>query len=52
MNLFCNVECIAEVCFVAASSVSNDPVLHFVLFVPSATQRPLYILGADGNHIT
>ena len=32
-----------------ASSVSNDPVLHFVLYVPSVTQRPLYILNSDGN---
>lgn len=31
-----------------ASSVSNDPVLHFVLFVPSASRRPLYVLGQDG----
>ena len=35
-----------------ASSVSNDPVLHFVLYVPSVTQRPLYILNADGNNFT
>ncbi|KAB5593867.1 GPI transamidase component PIG-S [Ceratobasidium theobromae] len=26
-----------------SSSVSNDPVLHFVLFVPSLARRPLYI---------
>ncbi|TFK73499.1 hypothetical protein BDN72DRAFT_834629 [Pluteus cervinus] len=26
-----------------SSSASNDPVLHFLLFVPSATRRPLYI---------
>jgi len=32
-----------------SSSVSNDPVLHFVLYVPSVTQRPLYILNADGT---
>jgi len=28
--------------------VSNDPVLHFVLFIPSASQRPLFILDANG----
>lgn len=27
-----------------ASSVSNDPVLHFVVFVPSLLNNPLYIL--------
>ncbi|KIM86728.1 hypothetical protein PILCRDRAFT_815979 [Piloderma croceum F 1598] len=32
-----------------SSSVSNDPVLHFILYVPSVTQRPLYILNADGT---
>jgi phosphatidylinositol glycan class S len=35
-----------------ASSVSNDPVLHFILYVPSVTQRPLYILDADGTRFT
>ncbi|KAF8649614.1 hypothetical protein AX16_005704 [Volvariella volvacea WC 439] len=30
-----------------SSSASNDPVLHFVLFVPSASRRPLHILNAD-----
>jgi len=35
-----------------ASSVSNDPVLHFILYVPSVTQRPLYILDADGARFT
>lgn len=32
-----------------ASSVSNDPVLHFVLFVPSSINAPLYILDHEGN---
>ncbi|EGN92894.1 hypothetical protein SERLA73DRAFT_98679 [Serpula lacrymans var. lacrymans S7.3] len=32
-----------------SSSVSNDPVLHFVLFVPSSTQKPLYILDDFGS---
>ena len=32
-----------------ASSVSNDPVLHCILFVPSVSQRPLFILNADGT---
>ena len=32
-----------------ASSASNDPVLHFILFVPSASRRPLYILNQEGN---
>ncbi|EKM76786.1 hypothetical protein AGABI1DRAFT_108623 [Agaricus bisporus var. burnettii JB137-S8] len=32
-----------------SSSVSNDPVLHFVLFIPSALRRPLHILSPDGQ---
>jgi len=32
-----------------SSSASNDPVLHFVLFIPSATRRPLHILTPDGQ---
>ncbi|KAI3613272.1 gpi transamidase component pig-s [Moniliophthora roreri] len=32
-----------------SSSSSNDPVLHFVLFVPSANRRPLTILNAGGK---
>ncbi|KAJ7664300.1 phosphatidylinositol-glycan biosynthesis class S protein-domain-containing protein [Mycena rosella] len=32
-----------------SSSVSNDPVLHFILFVPSASRRPLQILDAEGQ---
>ncbi|PCH35059.1 hypothetical protein WOLCODRAFT_139716 [Wolfiporia cocos MD-104 SS10] len=31
-----------------SSSVSSDPVLHFVLFVPSSRHSPLRILGTDG----
>jgi len=31
-----------------SSSVSNDPVLHFVLFIPSSQNDPLYILDQDG----
>ncbi|KDQ07435.1 hypothetical protein BOTBODRAFT_180713 [Botryobasidium botryosum FD-172 SS1] len=31
-----------------ASSVSNDPVLHFVLFIPSAARRPLRIVQENG----
>ena len=34
-----------------ASSASNDPVLHFILFVPSADRKPLRILDADGDII-
>lgn len=34
----------------SASSVSNDPVLHFVLFVPSSSRQPLCILDAHGKH--
>lgn len=34
-----------------ASSASNDPVLHFVLFVPSASRRPLHILDNTGMNI-
>jgi len=32
-----------------SSSTSNDPVLHFILFVPSAARRPLYILEHEGS---
>lgn len=32
-----------------SSSASNDPVLHFVLFVPSLNQSPLRILNSDGS---
>ncbi|KAF7316382.1 GPI transamidase component PIG-S [Mycena indigotica] len=32
-----------------SSSVSNDPVLHFLVFVPSATRRPMYILNSQGE---
>lgn len=32
-----------------ASSVSNDHVIHFVLFVPSSHNNPLYIHNADGE---
>ncbi|KAF5385573.1 hypothetical protein D9757_006732 [Collybiopsis confluens] len=35
-----------------SSSSSNDPVLHFVLFVPSAERRPLRILNEDGTPST
>ncbi|KAJ7792947.1 phosphatidylinositol-glycan biosynthesis class S protein-domain-containing protein [Mycena olivaceomarginata] len=31
-----------------SSSVSNDPVLHFVVFIPSAARRPLHILDSNG----
>ena len=30
-----------------ASSASNDPVIHFVLFIPSAKHSPLHILEDD-----
>ncbi|KAL7277204.1 hypothetical protein ACG7TL_009053 [Trametes sanguinea] len=32
-----------------SSSVSNDPVIHFVLFVPSAKNSPLHILDQQGS---
>ncbi|KAF5379200.1 hypothetical protein D9615_005907 [Tricholomella constricta] len=32
-----------------SSSASNDPVLHFVIFVPSAERRPLHILDSNGE---
>ncbi|KAJ6543823.1 phosphatidylinositol-glycan biosynthesis class S protein-domain-containing protein [Mycena sp. CBHHK59/15] len=32
-----------------SSSISNDPVLHFILFIPSAWRRPLQILDAHGS---
>ncbi|KAI0828705.1 phosphatidylinositol-glycan biosynthesis class S protein [Trametes gibbosa] len=31
-----------------SSSVSNDPVIHFVLFIPSAKNSPLHILDNEG----
>ncbi|OJA15365.1 hypothetical protein AZE42_11770 [Rhizopogon vesiculosus] len=34
---------------IVASSISNDPVLHFVLFVPSETHAPLKIIDGEGN---
>ncbi|KAH8101175.1 phosphatidylinositol-glycan biosynthesis class S protein, partial [Cristinia sonorae] len=34
-----------------SSSVSNDPVLHFVLFVPSTSNKPLHILNNEGQPI-
>ncbi|KAJ7745701.1 phosphatidylinositol-glycan biosynthesis class S protein-domain-containing protein [Mycena metata] len=32
-----------------SSSVSNDPVLHFVVFIPSASRTPLRILDTYGH---
>lgn len=32
-----------------ASSVSNDPVLHFILFIPSSENSPLYLLDHNGE---
>ncbi|RPD69443.1 hypothetical protein L226DRAFT_515770 [Lentinus tigrinus ALCF2SS1-7] len=32
-----------------SSSASNDPVMHFVLFIPSAKNSPLHILDHDGS---
>ncbi|KAG2134845.1 phosphatidylinositol-glycan biosynthesis class S protein [Suillus clintonianus] len=32
-----------------SSGVSNDPVLHFVLFVPSETHSPLKIIDGEGR---
>jgi len=32
-----------------SSGVSNDPVLHFVIFVPSASRRPLRMLESSGT---
>ncbi|KIK47000.1 hypothetical protein CY34DRAFT_799847 [Suillus luteus UH-Slu-Lm8-n1] len=32
-----------------ASSVSNDPVLHFVLFAPSETHSPMSIIDSEGR---
>ncbi|KAI8972834.1 phosphatidylinositol-glycan biosynthesis class S protein-domain-containing protein [Trametes punicea] len=32
-----------------SSSVSNDPVVHFVLFVPSSRNTPLHILDQEGS---
>ncbi|OCH86146.1 hypothetical protein OBBRIDRAFT_738565 [Obba rivulosa] len=34
-----------------SSSVSNDPVIHFILFVPSAKHTPLHILDAAGQPV-
>ncbi|KIM70752.1 hypothetical protein SCLCIDRAFT_1206925 [Scleroderma citrinum Foug A] len=35
-----------------SSSVSEDPVLHFVLFVPSSSRQPLHILDSQGAPTT
>ncbi|KAI9065234.1 hypothetical protein FKP32DRAFT_1647900 [Trametes sanguinea] len=32
-----------------SSSVSNDPVIHFVLFIPSARNSPLHIIDQQGS---
>ena len=32
-----------------ASSASNDPVLHFVIYVPSVKHRPMRLLNTEGN---
>ncbi|EJD39576.1 hypothetical protein AURDEDRAFT_116108 [Auricularia subglabra TFB-10046 SS5] len=32
-----------------SSSASNDPVLHFIVFIPSAAHRPLHVLTAQGS---
>ncbi|KAH9899174.1 phosphatidylinositol-glycan biosynthesis class S protein-domain-containing protein [Cubamyces lactineus] len=32
-----------------SSSVSNDPVIHFVLFIPSSQNSPLHILDPTGS---
>lgn len=32
-----------------SSSVSEDPVLHFLLFVPSSSRQPLHILDTQGS---
>ncbi|KAG6899115.1 hypothetical protein C0993_000767, partial [Termitomyces sp. T159_Od127] len=32
-----------------SSSASNDPVLHFVVFVPAGSRRPLHILDQNGT---
>ncbi|KAF9653708.1 hypothetical protein BDM02DRAFT_3135231 [Thelephora ganbajun] len=34
-----------------SSSASNDPVLHFVLFIPSISHRPLYLLDSERNPV-
>lgn len=31
--------------------MSEDPVLHFIAFVPSTEHRPLYILDSSGNPV-
>ena len=33
----------------SASSASNDPVLHFILFIPSVSHTPLRILDANSE---
>ena len=35
-----------------ASSASNDPVIHFVLFIPSAKHSPLHILEDDDTSLS
>ena len=32
-----------------ASTVNNDVVLHFILFIPSLDHRPMKVIKADGK---
>ncbi|KZV79584.1 hypothetical protein EXIGLDRAFT_734824, partial [Exidia glandulosa HHB12029] len=32
-----------------SSSASNDPVLHFILFIPSSQHRPMHVMTAQGS---
>jgi len=33
-----------------ASTVTSDPVIHFLVFVPSASHKPLYIIDSQGKY--
>ncbi|KAF9010186.1 phosphatidylinositol-glycan biosynthesis class S protein-domain-containing protein [Cyathus striatus] len=35
-----------------SSSASNDPVLHFILFIPSAYRQPLLLVNSDGQPLS
>ena len=34
-----------------APAVSSDPTLNFILYIPSASQSPLYITDTNGKYI-
>jgi hypothetical protein len=41
--------CLGAHDFPQASSSTNDPVIHFLLFVPAAHHRPMQVVDSDGE---